>query len=148
MDPLKRLGTGSNDTPLGYNALKAHEFFKGITFDGLLHKSSPPIDPVLVSKHQLERQNAAAANADPDADSDSPDEKAEVILEKVEVSKQQKVDKIVKEGIIAMKSGWFFYNDNKFVLSTQPRFSYYDPSSGKYKVLKCYKLLFRRETFF
>ena len=140
-DPYKRLGSGPKGSPLSYDLLKQHEFFKGLDFR-TLHKNKPPVDPALVMKLQSEKKKPQPRTGG----NDSPREgTAETLEEELADTSAQAVwqappgkkqeDAVVKEGVINKKCGWIFYKKRKLVLTTRPRLSYFDPSNNEYKVL-------------
>lgn len=42
--------------------------------------------------------------------------------------------KILKEGNLLKKCGWFFYRERRLILTNQPRLSYYSVKKNEYKV--------------
>ena len=130
VDPHKRLGSGPKDSPLSYEMLKKHEFFKGIDFQNL-PKVKPPMDAALRFKLQSERKVIAKACSS----MDSPDEdaSAESLEDGAHSTPKSKEDKLLMEGVVLKKCGWIFYKKRKLVLTSRPRLSYYDSGNGNYK---------------
>jgi 3-phosphoinositide dependent protein kinase-1 len=134
VEPQKRLGSGPPDSPLSYDMLKKHPFFKGIDFTNL-HKKNPPIPQPILSKLQAERKKPAEGEVVSSDDEDPLSVKLDSGSKPKTISPtSKKEDAVVKEGILPKKCGWFFYKKRKLVLTTRPRLSYYDPSDGSYKV--------------
>ena len=139
VEPHKRLGSGPKDSPLSYEMLKKHEFFKGVDFANV-SKVVPPIDPTVIFKLRAERK----ASFGPEPGMDSPDENAIAdCLEdgvapatKSNSCPDKKEEQIVKEGMLYKKCGWIFYKKRNLVLTSRPRLSYHDAKNGLYKVSK------------
>ena len=131
MDPYKRLGSGPKDSELSYEALKHHEFFKGIDFENI-SKVKPSIEPEIIFKLQSERKvshDLGAESPEEDNGDENPGD-GETQVPKPEVKRG---DEVVREETVSKKCGWIFYKRRKLVLTTRPRLSYYDPNSKEYK---------------
>ncbi len=148
VEPYKRLGSGPKGSPLSYEALKKHEFFKGVDFSKL-NTTRPPIEPAVLFKLQSDRKRVVV----PDGGLESSDEEA--IADGMEDgSPEAKVapaspvimrsaeDVKVREGIVEKKCGWIFYKKRKLVLTSRPRLSYHDSSNGVYKVCISWSYLY------
>ena len=133
VDPDQRLGSGPKDSPLSYEALKQHKFFKGINFDEV-SKTKPIIDAEILSKLQAEKKVLAEEDDGINSEDEEFDEEE---LERTAKSSTtgaiRDEKKIFKEGIVLKKCGWLFYKKRKLVLNGKPRLSYYDPDNNEYK---------------
>jgi len=143
LDPAKRLGSGPPDSPLGFPALKKHEFFDGIDFANL-SKTKPPLDPTQLLTLQKSGQCTAGSSASigenentvkSDSLCESPIDPIAELKTKGMLGKLSALDTetVIKEGIVKKKGGWIFYNRRKLLLTSRPRLSYYDSNSGEYK---------------
>ncbi len=137
--PEKRLGSGPPGSPLGFDVLKRHEFFKGVNFD-TIRKTDPPIDlptrvklnadkKKVVSGFESPTEMASSSSISSDSCEDEEEKTAPV-----RPQTQNPQEKVIREGIVDKKCGWVFYYNRKLVLTTLPRLSYYSPKTNEYKV--------------
>eukprot|EP00826_Nyctotherus_ovalis_P010038 TRINITY_DN12663_c0_g1_i3.p1 TRINITY_DN12663_c0_g1~~TRINITY_DN12663_c0_g1_i3.p1 ORF type:complete len:340 (+),score=61.52 TRINITY_DN12663_c0_g1_i3:74-1093(+) len=138
-DPFKRLGTGPKGSPLGFDALKKDEFFKGINFNKL-KDSKPPINAFLIAKLKEEFKNnivydRISSDDEQDVkDSISYSTSIKEYASTKTTSKEEKKNKntVIKEGIVKKKCGWIFYRHRKLILTDRPRL-YYTLINGEHR---------------
>lgn len=144
-EPSKRLGAGAQGSPLGFDALKRHEFFEGIDFEKL-EEAKPPIDPELVAKLKEENKKNKIVDNMVSSDEDQsvegqPAKKAEddylkeyVNIDPTMLDEEEQNGKyrVIKRGVVEKKCGWLFFKQRKLVLTNRPRL-YYALPSGEYK---------------
>eukprot|EP00826_Nyctotherus_ovalis_P060347 TRINITY_DN8455_c0_g1_i1.p1 TRINITY_DN8455_c0_g1~~TRINITY_DN8455_c0_g1_i1.p1 ORF type:complete len:392 (+),score=90.99 TRINITY_DN8455_c0_g1_i1:412-1587(+) len=123
IDPSERLGSGPENSPLSYEELKKHEFFEGVNFEEI-GKMELGIDKEKRKKLQEQKQ------VDSD-EGDSYDEEEKMAVASTESNDVQ--FKVLKEGIILQKTGIFFYNKRKVVLTSKPELSFYDLDKNAHK---------------
>ena len=146
LDPSKRLGAGPNNSEYSFQALKNHEFFKGINFENL-HKQIPPVHKEMMERFLMHKnlpsiESPVGSEEFSNEDEFSDKEKSlngtisnfrdSIEEEKFEDDKNE--FKLLKEGIIQKKCGWLFYRKRRMILTNQPLLSYYSAVTSEYKV--------------
>lgn len=87
---------------------------------------SPPISGEMVKR-------VRESHKEPGSDFDSMPNSSLGNSSRIIERKDEEV-KVLKEGIVRKKCGWIFYHNRKLVLTSQPRLSYYLPTTNQYKV--------------
>lgn len=116
IDPSKRLGSGPENSPLSYEELKKHEFFEGVNFEEI---GTMELEIDKEKRRKLQEQQRADSDEE-----DSYDEEEKMTAASTENGDMQ--FKVLKEGIISQKTGIFFYNKRKVVLTSKPELNCYD----------------------
>jgi len=131
VDPNKRLGNGSINSPLSYQSLKQHKFFKGIKFDEVL-KIKPVISVEVMYKLRSEKKIIKEEELD-SLDEEINAEQLEKPSKSPKAKNPNEANIIMKEGIVLKKCGWLFYKKRTLKLTGRPRLSYYDAEDATYK---------------
>ena len=133
LDPNKRLGSGTDYTPLSFNALKQHAFFKGVDFTAAL-KSNPPMDAAILAKLNFDKTKTVSGFESPTELTTSSDSLEDEDEKAPGSGREHEEGKVLKEGTVDKKCGWIFYYKRKLLLTSQPRLSYYVPNTNEYRV--------------
>ena len=56
LNPLKRLGAGSEDSDINFQALKDHQFFKDISFEKIKSGTTAPPIPAMLFENALNHE--------------------------------------------------------------------------------------------
>lgn len=134
-NPLNRLGCGSKGPANNYTALKNHAFFEGIDFDSITKINPPGLDSIRQLMQSV--RSLKMINVDPEIkniiNKQSSLESHKITAPSTAISNERLI-KVLKEGIIKKKSPWFHYNTRKVVLDSSPKIDYIDPFTGALKV--------------
>ena len=133
------MGSGPDGSSLSFLALKQHKFFKGADFQKVL-TTDPPLDPDLIVKLRSEKKSFTGFDSPVEPKMELENSIMLTEEEKRKISDTARYNnnevRTIKEGIIDKKCGWLFYYNRKFILTSEPRLSYYDPKNNEYKVCK------------
>ena len=133
LEPMKRLGSGEKGSPNDISALKSHEFFKGIDFNNIT-SISPKLDPLIIEELRRGREIDNIEERSKTMGSSTMESQDSPIGKYSLGGKTLGSEKIIKEGIVKKKCGWFLYYERRLILTVQPRLCYYVPKTDEYRV--------------